>query len=87
MTTRPDYVKKAQKEYYERVKKDPIRYANRLKKEREARQRRNKEKKEENIEEKVVIYTCSCGSSFNIKNKRKHEKTKKHIKFIEEKNL
>ena len=31
-------------------------------------------------------YTCECGSDICFKHKARHERTKKHIKFIESKN-
>ena len=76
------YTLNAQKNYYERTKADPIKYAHRLLKEKEARQKRNQKKKEENIKVEVTMYSCICGSCINSKNIKKHEKTKKHINIV-----
>ena len=39
--------------------------------------------KERINERKNIKYTCSCGSCIRKGEKAKHEKTKKHIKFLE----
>jgi hypothetical protein len=53
-----------------------------------ARQKKYRESNKEIINAKQnQQYTCACGGNYQHSHKSKHERTKKHIKYLEEQNL
>ena len=46
-----------------------------------------KEKNKEKIKEKESIHNCECGGRYTYKHKARHDKTKKHLLFIENNSL
>ena len=78
------------KEYYEE-NKEQLKEHNKeyYKKYREEHKEENKKYREENKERikerKAKLYTCECGKTITIGGKAKHEQTKFHIKYCQEK--
>ena len=59
---------------YREKNKDSLREQNRL----------YREKNKDSIREKAKItYTCACGSTLTKAKRRSHERSKKHLKYIE----
>jgi len=72
-----DERKEYEKEYREANKEKINEYA-----------RQYREDNKEKIAAKGKIkFTCECGSTFRKADKSKHEKTKKHIKYVQENNI
>lgn len=66
---------RTKKEYYEAHKEEISKYY----------KERYGENKEEINEKKKVKYTCECGSTLTLQHKARHEKSQKHIDYINSK--
>ncbi len=78
---------KYEKEYYE-LNKDIIREKVQIynKNNKENKSKLNRQLYEKNKEKLGTIITCECGCSMRLDSKTKHDKSKKHIKLMEDKN-
>ena len=77
---KPEYNKYQRERHQERLKTDP-KYV--ITKKQDCANS-NKNKKAKNATEKVIYFDCGCGSHTQIKNKKKHQNSKKHINWVYE---
>lgn len=81
-----EYMKKYREEYREEISKKKKEYREAHKEEiSEYNKKWREAHKEEIIEKRKQKYTCECGSTLLIVSKTIHEKTKKHIDYINSK--